>query len=130
MDHEAQATMIKLSYRDINNIVHGNALKICPVNAKDIEISNDIFGPITKRNDARKSPEQIKTDYIKGPHKMMKINKYVVMVAGMMFVDELTFVMITSRKLMFTMEKYVPNRIEEILLIPMNKCFTYTPNMI
>ena len=47
-----------------------------------------------------------------------------------MFVDELTFVMITSRKLMFTMEKYVPNRIEEILLIPMNKCFTYTPNMI
>ena len=61
---------------------------------------------------------------------MMKINKYVVMVAGMMFVDELTFVMITSRKLMFTMEKYVPNRIEEILLIPMNKCFTYTPNMI
>ena len=99
--------------REFVGMVREKLIANCPINVKDIQNANHIFGPDRSNlmgKQTRTSPEHVRVDYVNVPRSFMDIYKYVTIVADVMFVNGLPFLVTSSRGISLITIEYLPSR--------------------
>ena len=99
--------------REVSRTDCHSLFRDCPVSSKDITNANNIFGPslpIIKGKQVRKKPSRVEPQYISIPAQVMELNKFVTLVADVMFVNGLPFFVTLSRNIRFATVQFVPRR--------------------
>jgi len=99
--------------KEFVGMVREKLIANCPVNVKDIQNANHIFGPDRanlRGKQTRTSPERVRVDYVNVPQSFMDIYKYVTIVADVMFVNGLPFLVTSSRGISLITIEYLPSR--------------------
>eukprot|EP00984_Skeletonema_dohrnii_P033562 scaffold30483_cov78-Skeletonema_dohrnii-CCMP3373.AAC.1 len=107
--HPSEPTM----KREVSRTDSHSLFRDCPVSSKDITNANRIFGPslpIVKGKTVRKRPSRVEPQFISIPAQVMELNKFVTLVADVMFVNGLPFFVTLSRNIRFVTVQFVPRR--------------------
>jgi hypothetical protein len=94
-------------------MVSNNSIKNCPVKPEHIANAHSIFGPSiagVRGRTTRQKPEQVEAAVGRIPDDFHHIHKFVVLTAGMMFVNDMAFLTTLSRKLQLSTVKQLPSR--------------------
>lgn len=105
-------TEIKHLLKEKEKVSHA-LLKNCPLTIDDWENAKVIFGPSVPRlkgTSRRMKPTRAEPEYIRIPRDLVDMNKYVTLVADVMFVCGLPFLISLSRRIRFVTLQYMPNR--------------------
>ena len=84
-----------------------------PVQLTDVSNAHAIFGPSMPCRQGkwvRSKPTRVEPAYVSIPAQIVELNKHVVLVADVMFVNGLPFFITLSRKIRFMTIQYVPRR--------------------
>jgi hypothetical protein len=84
--------------REFTGMVRGQLLTNCPVTVRDVDNANQIFGPDLANLMGKMistKPECLQVKYVQIPLDFVQLQKYVTLVAGVMFVNGLPF-LVTS----------------------------------
>lgn len=88
-------------------------LKNCTLTMDDYENAKTIFGPSVPRlkgTSVRGKPIRAEPNYVRIPRELILMNKYVTLVADVMFVCGLPFLISLSRRLRFVTLEFMPRR--------------------
>jgi hypothetical protein len=88
-------------------------LKNCSLTTDDYENANAIFGPSVARlkgTSKRVKPIRAEPNHVRIPRELISMNKYVTLVADVMFVCGLPFLISLSRRVRFVTLEFLPNR--------------------
>jgi len=99
--------------REFAGMVREKLIANCPINVKDIQNANHIFGPDRanlRGKQTQTSPEHVRVDYVNVPRSFMEIYRYVTIVADVMFVNGLPFLVTSSRGISLITIEYLPSR--------------------
>jgi hypothetical protein len=99
--------------RDFVGMVHEKLITNCPVTVHDIQNANQIFGPNLanlRGKTTRTKLEHVRVDYVKIPQVFMELNKFVTIVADVMFVNGLPFLVTLLRGISLVTIEYIPSR--------------------
>eukprot|EP00957_Ditylum_brightwellii_P165101 12569942-Ditylum_brightwellii.AAC.1 len=114
------------SLADFNNMPRMNLLPDLPVSVKDINNAEFVFGPdvgALKGKTIWKTPEPVRTDYIKVPRELINLHHEVTMAADILYINKIPFLTSVSRNIKFTMTQKVNNRKKSTLLTAIKKIF-------
>ncbi len=85
----------------------------CPVTVQDDHNANQVFDPDLanlRGKTTRTKPEHVRVDYAKIPRDFIKMHKYVMLVADVLFVNGLPFLITSLRGISLTMIEFLPLR--------------------
>jgi hypothetical protein len=92
-------------------MAHEKLIASCPVTVQDVHYANLIFGPDLanlRGKTTRTKLKHVRVDYVKIPQDFIKMNKYVALVADVLFVKGLLFLVTSSRGISFIMIEFLP----------------------
>ena len=92
-------------------MVHLNLLKDCPITNADIANAHTIFGPNLANIRGKVvcwKPERITTDYVEIPQSIIENNKWVSLVAVIMFVNGIPFLVSASHNINLITIEHAP----------------------
>ena len=95
-----------------------------PVTFPNIHNTNKIFGPDVpsmKVKSVRRRPEAVVSNYVEISKEILDMNTNLEVSVDVMFINKLTFLVSTSKRLNFTTVEYIPNRSEKELARSVNK---------
>ena len=101
------------SEREFINMVSSNMILNCPVAPQDIKNTDNIFGPDVpsmKGKFVRRCLEAVFYNYVNIPKEILSMDTGLEVFVGVMFVNNLAFLVSVSRRLKFTTIDYIPNR--------------------
>jgi hypothetical protein len=101
------------STRRFIEVVNGNLLKNCPINADDIRAAEDILGPnlgSLKGKTVRKGGQHIDGTHAQVPREIMELHRDVTLCVDIMFVNKIPFLVTISRNIKFGTVEILPNR--------------------
>jgi hypothetical protein len=93
--------------------VHEKRITNCPVTVQDVHNTNQFFGPDLanlRGKTTRTKPEHIGVDYLKIPHDLIEMHKYVTLVADVLFVNGLPFFVTFPRGISLITIEFLPLR--------------------
>ena len=93
--HCLQAMLGHPSRKDFKGMVCANLIANCPVTPENISRTHQLFCENLaglRGKTVRKKPEQVVMDYVQIPRDLVQMDKYVILTADVMFVNNLTFV--------------------------------------
>ena len=99
--------------KEVSRKSESSLFRDCPVTVTDISNAHAIFGPSKPCRQGkwvRPKPDRVEPDYVSIPAEIVEINKQLVLVADVMFVNGLPFFLTMSRKIRFLTVQYVPHR--------------------
>ena len=99
--------------REVSRSDGHSLFRDCPISSKDVDNANKIFGPslpIVKGKERRGKPDRVDPEYISIPQQVLELNKFLTLVADVMFVNGLPFFVTLSRNIRFMTVKFVPRR--------------------
>ena len=106
-------TKLEQLVRNKENVSQSNILRDCPVTAADIANAKVIFGPSLpqlKGKSVREKPQRAEPEYVRVPKEIIDLNRYITLVADVMFVGGLPFLISLSRRVRFVTIQYMPRR--------------------
>ena len=121
LDKRYYGTMGFTSSRDFKNMVHSTLISNLPNTPDDIITTKKIYGPNIhplKVNTVRRQPTPVVKDYSAMQPGVLKEHVEVTAAVDLMCINNLEFVVSTSRGVRLTMEEYVKNRYKSMLLAP------------
>ena len=101
-----------------------NMINNLPVTFRNILNANNIFGPDVpsmKVKSVRRRPEAVVSNYVEISKEILDMNTNLEVSVDVMFINKLTFLVSTSKRLNFTTVEYIPNRSEKELARSVNK---------
>ena len=101
------------SVRDLKSLILMNAIANCPINTKDIDIAEKIFGPdlgTLKGKTTRKKALPLVTDQIELPRALYSQLDNIRLCMDVMFVNELPFLTTISKRLYYRTALFLPTR--------------------
>ena len=116
---ELQSRLGQLSETELKTLlkekdkVSNALLKNIDLTTDDLENSNQIFGPAVARlkgTSVRTKPIRAEPEYVRVPREIVEMNKFVTLVADVMFVCGLPFLISMSRRIRFVTIQFMPNR--------------------
>lgn len=110
---DLQANLGHVSKTTKENVSQSNILHDCPVSMNDLANAEIIFGPSLpqlKGKSVRRKPLRAEAEYTGVPREIVKLNRYVTLVADAMFVGGLPFLISLSRRVWFVTVQYMPRR--------------------
>jgi len=113
-------------------MVRNNSIKNCPVKPDHIINAHSIFGPSiagVRGRTTRQKPERVEAVVGRIPDDFHRLHKFVVLTAGVMFVNGMAFLTTLSRKLRLATVEQLPSRTATQLsnsLIKIVKLYTRT----
>ncbi len=110
--------------RELTGMVRKKLIANCPVTVQDIHNANRIFGPDLanlKGKTTRKQPEHVRVDYVKIPRDLVKMHKYVTLVADVMFVNGLPFLVTSLRGISLVTIEFLPSRTAKRLALTLER---------
>eukprot|EP00956_Cyclotella_meneghiniana_P042120 scaffold248363_cov77-Cyclotella_meneghiniana.AAC.3 len=96
-----------------DDVSQSNILHDCPVTADDLQNAKIIFGPSLpqlKGKSVREKPVRAEPGYTKIPLEIIERNRFVTLVADVMFVGGLPFLISLSRRIRFVTVQFMPRR--------------------
>eukprot|EP00956_Cyclotella_meneghiniana_P046013 scaffold395332_cov149-Cyclotella_meneghiniana.AAC.1 len=96
-----------------DDVSQSNILHDCPVTTNDLHNAKIIFGPSLpqlKGKSVREKPIRAEPEYTKIPLEIIERNRFVTLVADVMFVGGLPFLISLSRRIRFVTVQYMPRR--------------------
>ena len=108
----ASDTTMKDLLKEKEKVRHA-LLHNCPVTIDDFEKALTIFGPSVARlkgTSTRTKPIRAEADYVRIPQEIVDLNRFITIVADVMFVCGLPFLISLSRRIRFVTLQYIPNR--------------------
>ena len=121
--HEAAGLIVHPSERDLKYLVSRN-LTDCPVTILDVNNNHKIFGPIlgvTRGKAVRQNPEHVTTNYVAIPRDFLTLQRFVSLVAHVMFVHNKTFLTTMFRGIKFVTVEYISARTAKELSKKLNR---------
>ncbi len=94
-------------------LVHLNLLKDCPITNSDIIHAHKIFGPNLpnlRGKTVRRKPERVRTEYVDIPRVILDVHGSVTLVADVMFVNDVPFLVSSSRNINLITIEHAPQR--------------------
>ena len=94
-----------MSGQDYKDMVCSSMIMNCPRTTRYIDNDSTIFGRdvhTLKGKTVRKQPGTVVSNYVKIPEEIKQMNRDVELSADIMFVNGLPFLVIISRRIMFT----------------------------
>ncbi len=94
-------------------MVRLNLLKDCPITNADIIHAHKIFGPDLpnlRGKTVRRKPERVRTEYVDIPHVILDVHGRVTLVADVMFVNDVPFLVSSSRNINLITIEHAPQR--------------------
>jgi hypothetical protein len=117
--------------REFAGLVRERILTNCPVTVRNVDNANRIFGPDLanlRGKTTRTKPECVRVEYVQIPWDFVQLNKYVTLVADVMFVNGLPFLVTSSRGLSLVMIENLPSRTAKYLALTLERVFRiYAP---
>jgi hypothetical protein len=99
-DRRLQGMVGNPTDKEFKRMVREKNITNCPVTVQDVENANHIFGPDLanlRGKTIRTKPEHVRIEYVQIPRDFVKLQKYVTLVADVMFVNGLPFLVASSR---------------------------------
>jgi hypothetical protein len=121
------------SEKYFKHMVSSNMIRNYPVTPKYINAANNIFGPNVvsmKGKTLRATQDPVLTEYVEIPKDTVVLNKDVMLMADVMFVDGLGFLVTASRDIKFTTNEYVLKKSKANLISSLKRYLKYTPNVV
>ena len=113
------ATLAYPSLRDLKWAVMSNQIANCPVTVADIDAAQAIWGKdvaALKGKTVRKKPTAVAEAALKVPRDFLKLNKRVLLVVDIFFVNRVVFFLTYSRKITYTAVSHLTSRkLEQVL---------------
>jgi len=112
--------------REFAGMVCKQLLTNCPVTVRDIDNANQIFGPdlANLRGEmTRTKPECIRVEYVQIPWDFVQLHKYVTLVVDVMFMNDLPFLVTSSRGLSLVTIEHLPLRAAKRLVQTLERVF-------
>eukprot|EP00804_Cyclotella_cryptica_P005871 CCRYP_000147-RA/>CCRYP_000147-RA protein AED:0.12 eAED:0.13 QI:0/0/0/1/0/0/3/0/1214 len=113
-----QAMLGSPTRADFEGMVCGKLIADCPVDVVDLKNAHTIFGPdlagIWGRT-VRRRPERVTTDIVAVPQDFVQMHKFLVLTAGVMFVNGIPFLLTRSRGLQLITVEFLPRRMAKII---------------
>jgi hypothetical protein len=112
--------------REYTGILRVKLITNCPVTVHDINNANRILGPNLaniRGKMTRTKPEQVRVKIVQIHRVFVQMHKYVMLVAGVMFINSLPFVVTSSRGLNLVTIDYLPSRITKHLVHSFEQVF-------
>ena len=97
--------------REYQGLVHQNLLQDCPITPSAITTAHKFFGPDLaniRGKTVRRKPEHVSTEIVEIPQQILSNQKHVTLTADVMFVNQVPFLVSSSRNIYLTMIEYVP----------------------
>ena len=97
--------------RDYQGLVRQNLLQDCPITPSDIANAHTIFGPDLaniRGKTVRRRPEHVSTDLVEIPQQILSNQHNVTLSADVMFVNQVPFLVSSSRNINLTTIEFVP----------------------
>jgi hypothetical protein len=110
--------------RELAGMVHEKLIANCPVTVQDIHNANQNFGPDLanlRGKMTRKKTEHVRVDYMGIPRDLVDMHKYVTLVADVMFVNNLPFLVTSSRGISLVTIEYLPSRTAKRLALTLEQ---------
>ena len=117
-----------LSERNFGNMVLSNMIVNCPVTFDDVKNAKLIFSTDAtslKGKSGMRNPDNVVTDYVEIPWKILESRKELEVSTDIMFVNKLPFLVTISKGLKFTTIDYLSNKLEISLVNFINKIVNY-----
>ena len=112
--------------REFAGVVGEQLLTNCPVTMRDVNNANQIFGPDLanlREKMTTTKPERIRVEYVQIPRDFVQLNKYAMLVAGVMFVNRLPFLVTFLRGLSLVTIEHLPSRTAKRLAHTLERVF-------
>ena len=110
---EFQAVVGNPSTKDLKAILASNQIANCPVTVEDVDRAEIIYGPsvlILKGKTTRRSPEQVVSDYVLVPQKLLDANSNVVLSGDIFFINTIPFLVTVADNIKFTTTELLQSR--------------------
>jgi hypothetical protein len=112
--------------REFAGMVQKQLLTNCPVTIHDIDNANQIFGPDLAnlmRKATRTKPERVRVEYVQIPWDFVQLQKYVMLVADVMFVNGLPFLVTSLQGLSLVTIEHLQSRTAKHLVHTLERVF-------
>ena len=117
-------TIGNLSIDDYKTIIKSNAIKKCPVVIQDIENAETIYGKDVsslKGKSVRTKPTPAIDDYVEVPSELKAANEYIDLFMDIMCINEVKFLVSTSKRMKYINIIYIKDRMKSTLLEAIDK---------
>ncbi len=112
--------------REFAGMVHEQFLTNCPVTVSDVDYAYQIFGPYVanlRGKTTRTKQDHVQVEYVQIPWDFVQLNKYVTLVADVMFVNGLSFLVISLQGLSLVTIEHLPSRTAKCLVHTLERVF-------
>eukprot|EP00804_Cyclotella_cryptica_P007796 CCRYP_001377-RA/>CCRYP_001377-RA protein AED:0.71 eAED:0.39 QI:0/0/0/0.66/0/0/3/0/576 len=103
---------------DFKGMVRGKPLDDCPVVVVDLWNAHTTFGPDLaglQGRTVRSRPERVRTEIVAIPWDFVRLHKFVVLTADIMFVNGIPFLLTRSRGIQLITVEFLPRRMAKII---------------
>ena len=109
--------------KELAGMVREKLIANCPVTVQDVHNANRIFGPALAnlRGKTTEKKEHVRVDYVKIPRDLVNMHTYVTLVADVMFVNDLPFLVTSSRGICLVTIEYLPSRTAKRLALTLER---------
>jgi hypothetical protein len=121
-----QGMIANPTQREFAGMVREQLLTNCPVTVQDVDNANRIFGPDLanlRGKTTRTKPEHVRVEYVQIPRDFVQLQKYVTLVADVMFVNGLPFLVTSSQGLSLVTIEHRPSRTAKHLVQALERVF-------
>lgn len=97
--------------RDYQSLVRQNLLQDCPITPSDIANAHTIFGPDLaniRGKTVRRKPHHVSTELVEIPQQILSTQRNVTLSADVMFVNQVPFLVSSSRHINLTTIEFIP----------------------
>ena len=97
--------------REYQGLVRHNFLQDCPITPSDIANAHNFFGPDLaniRGKTVRRKPEHVSMEMVEIPQHILSNQQHVTLSADVMFVNQVPFLVSSSRNINLTTIAYVP----------------------
>ena len=108
-----QGLLGHVSATELDFLVRNKKLDDLPFNFSDLQNSKQMFGPYraeVRGETVRVAPDRVEPEYIQIPKDFILLHKKVVLVADIMFVNNVAFLVKLSRKIKFLTVEHIKSR--------------------
>ncbi len=112
--------------REFTRMVCEQLLTNCPVTVRDVDNANQIFGPDVanlRGKMTRSKPNCVQVEYVQIPQDFLQLHKYIMLVADVIFVNGLSFLVISLRDLSLVTIEHLPSRTAKRLVHTLKRVF-------
>lgn len=109
--HNLHAGLAYPSTTDYKWILKSNQIQECPVTYEDAGVAEKIWGPsVPSLKTTRRTLEPVKSDMVEIPTSIREINRLVRMSIDVFFVNNISFLLMLSRRICFTTVTHLANQ--------------------